>query len=101
LARKTSEGGVVSAEEAVTVRVLFLGGFDRQEDQFSISGEEVSVGELFKMLAEKYADAFEAGGDPRPGILVFIDGVDSRLLSSDVKVRGEAVVKIVKVYHGG
>ena len=83
------------------MRVVLKGGFGSPGEDFEISEPSLPVSRLLRVLAERYPDAFYSDGSPRPGILVFVDGVDSRLLDGEEEVQGDVEVRVIRVFHGG
>ncbi len=63
--------------------------------------EGMRLGDLLAELAKLVPEALEADGTPRPGFLVFVDGVDVRLLPRGYEVKPGTRVHIIQVYHGG
>ncbi|GBF08433.1 purine phosphoribosyltransferase [Aeropyrum pernix] len=86
------------------VRVRLLGGLRERagRDSIEIEGRELSWKEVLKKAVEHVEalkEAIENDGSPKPGYLVFVDGVDYRLLPEDHEVVEEVVV--LPVTHGG
>ncbi len=86
--------------EGVVVKVVLLGGFTRRNGSLELR-DSPPLQQVFQALAHEYPEALDSSGDPRPGILVFVNGVDYRLLDKSERVAGSLEVKIVRVYHGG
>ena len=85
------------------VRVVLVGGIAERKGRNTIEVElgEPTVGELMKLLAKHVPEAIDEDGKPKPGFLVFIDGVDVRVLEEGDRVRRNSTIHIVQVYHGG
>ena len=85
------------------VRVVLVGGIAERKGVNTIELElgEPTVGELMKLLAKLVPEAIDEDGNPKPGFLVFIDGVDVRVLEENDHVRKDSTIHVVQVYHGG
>lgn len=85
------------------VRIVLVGGIAERKGRSTIEVEpgELTVGELMKLLANLVPEAIGGDGKPKPGFLVFIDGVDVRVLEESDRVERNSTVHIVQVYHGG
>ncbi|MET1101287.1 MAG: MoaD/ThiS family protein [Pyrodictiaceae archaeon] len=62
---------------------------------------EPSVEELLSALSKRIPEAISANGSPKPGVLVFINGVDVRILDKSERLGENILVEIIQVFHGG
>jgi hypothetical protein len=83
--------------------VVLVGGIaERKGQTLSLSYRPgMRIRDLLSELAKALPEAFEADGSPKPGFLVFIDGVDYRVLSPDDQVKPSSRIHVIQVYHGG
>ncbi len=84
------------------VRVRLLGALrERAEGRQELYVEAESWSEALKEVLRLYPQmsaAIDERGRPRPGFLVFVDGVDCRLLPDSLQAK---VVDVLPVNHGG
>lgn len=43
----------------------------------------------------------DENGEPKPGVLVLVDGIDYRVLGKSIRVDEETTITIIPVNHGG
>ena len=85
------------------VEVILVGGLAERYGEKHVLEINTSkpLSELLREFAKRFPDAFEPSGEPKPGIIVFIDGVDARLMDPGQEVSPSSRIHIIQVYHGG
>ncbi len=79
---------------------LFFGLRDREgRTEFEIDGG--SLCEVLEKLQERLPVRIVEDCSPAPGYLIFLDGVDVRLLPRDCRVEDGSTVDVVPVNHPG
>ena len=79
---------------------LFFGLRDRN-GRSELEVEEGDLCEVLSRLQELIPERIVEDCTPAPGYLIFIDGVDARLLPRDCRVSKDTRIDIVPVNHPG
>ncbi|BAN90761.1 phosphoribosyltransferase family protein [Aeropyrum camini] len=98
----STEGG--SSSTSRKVRVRLMGGLRERvgREIIEVEGGELGWSAVLRKAVEQVEglkEAIDEEGRPKPGYLVFVDGVDYRLLPEDQEVEEEVIV--LPVTHGG
>ncbi len=85
------------------VKIVLVGGIAERKGfkEVDVPLKSRTVKDLLKALSNLVPEAVNGNGRLRPGFLVFINGVDVRVLAEEDSVDDSAVVHVVQVYHGG
>ncbi len=85
------------------VEVLLVGGIaERRGNRLELkSPPDSRLREILRQLSKLVPEAVDENGRPRPGFLIFLNGVDVRVLDPDEKVSDDSKLYVIQVYHGG
>ena len=69
--------------------------------EFDFEGKLYEVLKKLRNEVEFLSEVLEEDGRPRPGILLFIDGTDYRIVDKNYIIKKDTLVTIIPVNHGG